>query len=59
MSGFSLAPGFKFSLASAANIGAGGGEELPAPPEGFHYLINADGKYLVNADGAYILVDGD
>jgi hypothetical protein len=42
------------------NIGAGGGgEELPAPPEGFHYIVNADGEYIVNAGGAYILADGD
>lgn len=39
-----------------ANIGADGGEELPAPPEGFKYLVNADGAYLLNADGAYLLV---
>lgn len=32
---------------------------LPAPPAGFHYIVNADGKYIINADGAYILADGD
>lgn len=44
---------------AAAHTSVDSGGELPAPPEGFHYLVNADGKYLVNADGAYILADGD
>lgn len=40
----------------AANISDGdGGEALPEAPEGFAYLVNADGEYLVNADGSYIL----
>ena len=33
----------------------GGGEELEEAPEGFAYIVNADGAFLVNADGAYIL----
>jgi hypothetical protein len=32
-----------------------GGGGLPAAPEGFSYIVNADGGYLTNADGAYIL----
>lgn len=35
----------------------GGGGELEAPPEGFAYLVNADGKYIVNGDGGYILME--
>jgi hypothetical protein len=46
------------SLTNASSSPSDGGE-LPAPPDGFHYLVNADGKYIINADGAYILVDGD
>jgi hypothetical protein len=45
--------------ATKVNAGGGGGGDLPAPPDGYHYIINADGKYLVNGDGAYILADGD
>jgi hypothetical protein len=46
-------------IASAiSDTGGGGGGDLPAPPSGFHYLINADGAYLVNADGDYILANG-
>jgi hypothetical protein len=33
----------------------GGGEELEEAPEGFAYIVNADGSFLQNADGAYIL----
>lgn len=33
----------------------GGGGDLPAPPSGFAYIVNADGSYLINADAAYIL----
>lgn len=40
---------------AAANIGAGGGGDLPEAPNGFAYLVNADGAYLQNADAAYIL----
>lgn len=34
---------------------SGGGGGLPAPPEGFVYLLGADGAYLKGADGAYLL----
>jgi hypothetical protein len=35
--------------------GSGGDGDLPNAPEGFAYLVNADGKYIINADGAYVL----
>lgn len=28
---------------------------LPPPPDGFVYLLGADGAYLRGADGAYLL----
>jgi hypothetical protein len=31
------------------------GVSLAAPPEGFAYLIDADGAYLVDSDGAYLI----
>lgn len=41
-------------LGSALSSG-GGGEELPAAPGGFAYIVNADGDFLRNAESAYIL----
>ena len=35
--------------------GEGGGGELPEAPDGFAYLVNANGDTLLNADDAYIL----
>ncbi len=32
-----------------------GGASIPAPPDGFVYLLGADGAYLLGADGAYLL----
>lgn len=29
--------------------------DLPTPPEGFSYLLGADGAELLGADGAYLL----
>ncbi len=43
------------SLVDAAFLGADSVLGLAAAPEGFAYLVNADGDFLVNADGAYIL----
>lgn len=37
------------------NEGGDGGGDLPDPPNGFAYIVNADGEYLVNDDDAYIL----
>lgn len=43
-------------LAAAANAADDGeGEDLAEAPEGFAYIVNADGEYLLNADEAYIL----
>lgn len=33
-----------------------GGGDLPEAPEGFAYLVNADGAFIVNADGAFVIV---
>lgn len=57
MSGFRLSKlGLGLSKGARVSAGSGGGgEELPEAPEGFAYLVNANGEYLVNADGAYIL----
>jgi hypothetical protein len=37
------------------SAGSGGDGDVPAPPSGFQYLVNADAKYIVNNTGAYIL----
>ena len=34
----------------------GGGGGLPAPPEGYAYWVDTQGRYFVDVNGAYILL---
>lgn len=43
------------SEAQRMTLLGGASNPIPAPPEGFFYLVDTDGAYIVDTDGAYLL----